>query len=150
MTSAAIDRFIASSAKLHVHALRRVEVGEGTDVDHPGGTPHESTDGRARLASLGQVKPRQLLVLEKVPGGLQSCGIVESADVEVRLGRQDRDFTGQGGTALLAETAHCSRRRRELGDLALRHDVGAVIEPNEHGDRRAAVLSAALAMTPEN
>ena len=101
-------------------------------------------------AALQQVEPRQLLVPEIVPGRLQPCGIVERADMEVRFGRQSRDFAGQGGTALPTETTHCSRRRGELGDLAAGHAIGAMIETNEHGNRRAAVLSAALAMTPEN
>lgn len=97
-----------------------------------------------------QVEPRQLLVPEKVPGGLQLHGIVERSDVEMRFGRQSRDFTCQGGAALPAETAHRAGRRVEFGDLAAGHDVGAVIEANEHGNRRAAMLSAALAMTPED
>jgi hypothetical protein len=108
-----------------------------------------------RTAALGgavlrQVEPRQLLVPEKVLGGLQQRRIVERSDVEVRFGRQSRDFTGQGGTALPAETAHRAGGRVEFGDLAAGHDVGAVIEANEHGNRRAAMLSAALTMTPEN
>jgi hypothetical protein len=104
----------------------------------------------ASIMALRQVEPRQLLVPEKVPGGLQSCGIVESADMEMRFGRQSRYFACQRGTAPLAETAHCARRRGVLCDLATGHDIGAMLETDEHGDRRAAVLSAALAMTPEN
>jgi hypothetical protein len=104
----------------------------------------------ASIMALRQVEPRQLLVPEKVPGGLQSCGIVESADVEMRFGRQSRYFTRQRGTAPPTETTHRARRRGELSDLAAGHDIGAVLETDEHGNRRAAVPSAALAMTPEN
>jgi hypothetical protein len=68
----------------------------------------------------------------------------------MRFSRENRYFTRQRGTTLLAEAARCAGRRGELGDLAAGHDIGAVLETDEHGNRCAAVLSAALAMTPEN
>src|SRR5882762_2039416 len=100
--------------------------------------------------ALGQVQPRQLFVAEKMPGGLQPFRSVESSDVEMRFRWQSRDFTRQRGAALSTETAHRAGRRGEFGDLAARHDIGAAIESNEHGNRSAAVPSAALAMAPEN
>jgi hypothetical protein len=102
------------------------------------------------IMALRQVEPRQLFVPEKVLGGLQWRGIVESADVEMRFRRQSCYFARQRGTAPLAEAAHRAGRRSELGDLAAGHDIGAVLETDEHGNRRTAVPSAALAMTPEN
>src|SRR6266702_7909849 len=103
----------------------------------------------ARWPALGQVQPRQLFVPEKVLGGLQRCRSVESSDVEMRFGWQSRDFTRQRGAAHATETAHSARRRGKLGDLAARHDIGAAIESNEHGNWCAAMLSTALAMAPE-
>src|SRR5713101_3267114 len=92
------------------------------------------------MARPRQVQPRQLFVAEKVPGGLQSFRSVESSDVEMRFRWQSRDFTRQRGAALSTETAHRARRRGEFGDFAARHDIGAAIESNEHGNRCAAVL----------
>ena len=62
---------------------------------------------RCAAWALVQVEPRQLLIPEKVLGGLQSCGIVKRADMEVRFARQSR----RSRTSMWNRT---SDRNREL------------------------------------
>jgi hypothetical protein len=78
-------------------------------------------------------------------------GFVKGADMEMGFGRQwtAQAFTGQGRAAPGAKPPPGSARRGiELGDLAFADGIGAAFERDEDGNRRAAMLAAALTMTP--
>src|SRR5262249_51041488 len=92
-----------------------------------------------RSTDSGEMQPGQLLVAEQMLGGFEPAGVVEGADVEMRLGRQFRALAGQRRAAGRAETARRGGRRFEPGDLALGHPVGVALEADEHRDRRPAV-----------
>src|SRR5882672_9495832 len=79
----------------------------------------------------------------------QACGVVEGADMEVRLGRQARALAGQCRAASGAESAcRPPRRRCEFADLAFGDAISRALEIDKDGNRRAAMLATTVAMAP--
>ena len=96
------------------------------------------------------MQPRQALLRENVPRRSKSCGLIKSADVEMRFSWQGLAFARQRRPAFGAKAPPPTRRRIELGDLTFGHAVGGAVECHEDRDGRTAVLPATLAMTPNH
>src|SRR5213082_2641705 len=96
------------------------------------------------------MQPRQALLGKDVPRRRSKpLGMVKGADVKMRFRRPAEAFAGQSRAASRAKSAaRPARRRVELGYLAFGYLVRRVFQRDEHGDWRAAVLAAALAVTP--
>jgi hypothetical protein len=96
------------------------------------------------------VKPRETF-LRKVlfSRRLKLRGLIEGADMKMRFRRPGETFAGQGRSASSAKSApRSSGRGIELGYLAFGNGISPAVEHHEDSDRRASMLSTALAMTP--
>ena len=82
---------------------------------------------------------------------LKSRGLIECTDVEMRFTRwQELAFAGQRRPAAGTEAPPSTGRRVELGNLTLGNGISGAVERREHGDGRAGVPPATLAMAPHN
>src|SRR5262249_54936824 len=106
---------------------------------------------RSGSSAVGRRKPRQAFLRKELrrrckPGGVIEC---ERADMKMRV-RRAFSLARQGGPASCAESAQPARRRIEPDYLALGHGPSVTPEGDENGNRRTAMLAAALAMAPRH
>src|SRR4051794_22985885 len=95
------------------------------------------------------MQPGQAFFREYVPRRLKSGGVIERADMKMHF-RRAFTFARQGGAAFGAEAAQPTGRGVEFRNLPFGHFVCVMPEPDEHGDRGAAMPAAALAVAPRH
>ena len=103
----------------------------------------------AKLGAAGE--PSQALLREYVPRRLKFGCLIEGADMEMGFGRQRpaQAFASQGRpTPGTKSPPGSSRRRIELGNLALGDGIGRALECDKDRSGCPAMLSATLAMAP--
>jgi hypothetical protein len=106
---------------------------------------------RSGSSTVGRRKPRQAFLRKKLRRRYKPSGVIECerADMKMRV-RRAFTFARQGGPASCAEAAQPAGRRIESGYLALGHGPSVTPECDENGNRRTAMLAAALAMAPRH
>jgi len=110
--------------------------------------PHLS---RSVSSILGQREPWQAFLGEKLLRRFKSSSVLERerADMKMYI-RRAFTFTRQGGPASIAETSQSAGGRIEPGYFPLDHGIGVTSEYDENGNRRTAMLAAALTMAPRH
>jgi hypothetical protein len=96
-----------------------------------------------------KMQPSQAFVRKYVPRRLKPGSVIESADMKMHFWRAFA-FARQGGPAPSTESAQPAGRRIEFRYLPFGYNISIARERHEHGDRRTAMLAAAVAMAPRN